>query len=119
MCLVRPCNTYLLTFVYCCRLAAAAAAAVCLPLLLCRELGFDGVPYRETVMVLPTVNCLVELTQMPFTVVSLADIEIVNLERVGFNLKNFDMAIVFKVGGGGEEVCVCVCVVCGGGAGGV
>lgn len=48
-------------------------------------------------MVLPTVNCLVELTQMPFTVVSLADIEIVNLERVGFNLKNFDMAIVFKV----------------------
>jgi nucleosome binding factor SPN SPT16 subunit len=65
----------------------------------CRELGFEGVPYRETVMVLPTVNCLVELTQMPFTVVSLADIEIVNLERVGFNLKNFDMAIVFKVGG--------------------
>jgi nucleosome binding factor SPN SPT16 subunit len=48
-------------------------------------------------MVLPTVNCLVELTQMPFTVVSLGDIEIVNLERVGFNLKNFDMAIVFKV----------------------
>jgi nucleosome binding factor SPN SPT16 subunit len=67
----------------------------------CRELGFEGVPYRETVMVLPTVNCLVELTQMPFTVVSLADIEIVNLERVGFNLKNFDMAIVFKVCGSG------------------
>lgn len=62
-----------------------------------RELGFEGVPFRETVMVLPTVNCLVELTQMPFTVVSLGDIEIVNLERVGFNLKNFDMAIVFKV----------------------
>jgi nucleosome binding factor SPN SPT16 subunit len=32
--------------------------------------------------------------------VSLEDIEVVNLERVGFNLKNFDMAIVFKVGGG-------------------
>ena len=32
---------------------------------------------------------------------SLEDIEVVNLERVGFNLKNFDMAIVFKVGGGG------------------
>jgi hypothetical protein len=30
-------------------------------------------------------------------VVSLSDIEIINLERVGFNLKNFDMAIVFKV----------------------
>ena len=45
---------------------------------------------------MPTVNCLVELTEMPFCVLSLADIEIVNLERVGFNLKNFDMAIVFK-----------------------
>jgi nucleosome binding factor SPN SPT16 subunit len=64
-----------------------------------RELGFEGVPHRETVLVLPTVNCLVELTQMPFTVVALGDIEIINLERVGFNLKNFDMAIVFKVGG--------------------
>ncbi|WIA33317.1 hypothetical protein OEZ86_006455 [Tetradesmus obliquus] len=61
-----------------------------------RELGFEGVPHRETVLVLPTVNCLVELSQMPFTVVALGDIEIVNLERVGFNLKNFDMAIVFK-----------------------
>lgn len=110
----------------CCRRhhSCCLLAAVCLLLLLLRrELGFDGVPYRETVMVLPTVNCLVELTQMPFTVVSLADIEIVNLERVGFNLKNFDMAIVFKVrggrGGGGEvcvgggrEMCVCVCVRC-------
>lgn len=69
-------------------------------LLPCRELGFEGVPHRETVQVLPTVNCLVELTQMPFTVISLSDIEIINLERVGFNLKNFDMAIVFKASGG-------------------
>lgn len=45
---------------------------------------------------MPSVNCLVELTEMPFSVITLADIEIVNLERVGFNLKNFDMAIVFK-----------------------
>ncbi len=37
---------------------------------------------------------------MPFVVVPLEDIEIINLERVGFNLKNFDMAIVFKVGAG-------------------
>lgn len=61
-----------------------------------RELAFEGVPHRSTVTVMPTVNCLVELTEMPFTVVSLEDIEVVNLERVGFNLKNFDMAIVFK-----------------------
>jgi hypothetical protein len=63
-----------------------------------RELGFSGTPARSSVFVMPTVNCLVELTEMPFTVVSLQDVEIINLERVGFNLKNFDMAIVFKVG---------------------
>ncbi|KAF5837808.1 FACT complex subunit-domain-containing protein [Dunaliella salina] len=61
-----------------------------------RELGFHGVPQKSTTFILPTVNCLVELTEMPFTVVSLADVEVINLERVGFNLKNFDMAIVFK-----------------------
>ncbi|GFR48098.1 hypothetical protein Agub_g9783 [Astrephomene gubernaculifera] len=61
-----------------------------------RELGFSGVPHRSTVFMMPSVNCLVELTEMPFSVITLADIEIVNLERVGFNLKNFDMAIVFK-----------------------
>lgn len=61
-----------------------------------RELAFEGVPHRSTVTVMPTVNCLVELTEMPFTVISLEDIEVVNLERVGFNLKNFDMAVVFK-----------------------
>ena len=61
-----------------------------------RELGFHGVPHRTNSFIMPSVNCLVELTEMPFTVTTLADIEIVNLERVGFNLKNFDMAIVFK-----------------------
>ncbi len=54
-------------------------------------------PHRSTVTVLPTVNCLVELIEMPFTVIPLDKIEVVNLERVGFNLKNFDAAIVFKV----------------------
>ncbi|GFH23155.1 FACT complex subunit-like, partial [Haematococcus lacustris] len=60
------------------------------------DLAFNGCPHRSTVPMLPTVNCLVELSEMPFTVISLADIEVINLERVGFNLKNFDMAIVFK-----------------------
>eukprot|EP00210_Caulerpa_lentillifera_P002529 g2426.t1 len=61
-----------------------------------RELGFYGVPYRSNVFMMPTVNCLVELTEIPPTVVPVEDIEIVNLERVGFNLKNFDITIVFK-----------------------
>lgn len=63
-----------------------------------RELGFNGVPHRSTAFVMPTVNCLVELIEMPFTVITMADVTIVNLERVGFNLRNFDMTIVFKVG---------------------
>ena len=62
-----------------------------------RELGFHGVPHRTTAFVMPTVTCLVELIEMPFTCVGCADILCVNLERVGFNLRNFDMAVIFKV----------------------
>ena len=61
-----------------------------------RELGFQGVPHKSTALVLPTVHCIVELIEQPAFVVSLVAIEIVNLERVGFGLKNFDLAIVFK-----------------------
>ena len=60
------------------------------------DLAFDGVPFKSTVRILPTATCLVELTEFPPLVVSSSDIEVVNLERVGFHLKNFDMAIVFK-----------------------
>lgn len=33
---------------------------------------------------------------MPPTVVPIEDIEVVSLERIGYNLKNFDLTIVFK-----------------------
>lgn len=46
---------------------------------------------------MPTVNCLVELVDVPSTVVTMADVGIVNLERVGFSLRNFDMTLVYKV----------------------
>jgi nucleosome binding factor SPN SPT16 subunit len=45
---------------------------------------------------MPTVNCLVELTEMPFTVMTLSEVNLVNLERVGFNLRNFDMVFIWK-----------------------
>eukprot|EP00249_Psilotum_nudum_P024634 c29245_g1_i1 orf=537-3725(+) len=61
-----------------------------------RELGFHGVPHKSSAFIVPTVNCLVELIEQPFLVVTLNEIEIVNLERVGFGQKAFDMAIVFK-----------------------
>ncbi|KAH7834353.1 hypothetical protein Vadar_015117 [Vaccinium darrowii] len=61
-----------------------------------RELGFYGVPYKASAFIVPTSSCLVELIENPFLVVTLSEIEIVNLERVGLGQKNFDMAIVFK-----------------------
>lgn len=61
-----------------------------------RDLGFNGVPARSSVTIQPTTDCLVQLTEPPFTVVTLTDIEVVHLERVQFGLKNFDMVIVFK-----------------------
>ncbi|KAG6511843.1 hypothetical protein ZIOFF_029921 [Zingiber officinale] len=61
-----------------------------------RELGFHGVPHKSSAFIVPTSTCLVELIETPFLVVTLGEIEIVNLERVGFGQKNFDMTIVFK-----------------------
>ncbi|XP_060167395.1 FACT complex subunit SPT16-like [Lycium barbarum] len=61
-----------------------------------RELGFHGVPYKSSAFIVPTSSCLVELVETPFLVITLSEIEIVNLERVGFGQKNCDMAIVFK-----------------------
>jgi nucleosome binding factor SPN SPT16 subunit len=61
-----------------------------------RELGFNGVPFRSNVFCQPTTDCLVQLTEPPFMVITLEDIEIAHLERVQFGLKNFDMVFVFK-----------------------
>ena len=61
-----------------------------------RELGFFGVPQKSNVLLLPSLNCLVSLTEVPFFVVSLADIEVVHFERVNFSLRNFDMVLIFK-----------------------
>lgn len=61
-----------------------------------RELGFNGVPSRSSVYIQPTTECLIQITEPPFMVISLNEIEIVHLERVQFGLKNFDMVVVFK-----------------------
>lgn len=61
-----------------------------------RDLGFHGVPHKASAFIVPTSSCLVELIETPFLVVTLSEIEIVNLERVGLGQKNFDMTIVFK-----------------------
>ena len=61
-----------------------------------RELGFNGVPFRSSVLLQPTTNCLVQLSEQPFTVVTLNEVEIVHLERVQFGLKNFDMVFILN-----------------------
>ncbi|KAK4950056.1 FACT complex subunit spt16 [Elasticomyces elasticus] len=61
-----------------------------------RDLAFNGVPARSSVTIQPTTDCLVQLTEPPFMVITLGDIEVVHLERVQFGLKNFDMVLVFK-----------------------
>ncbi|KAK0445543.1 hypothetical protein EV421DRAFT_1734733 [Armillaria borealis] len=47
-----------------------------------RELSFEGVPFRTGVRLQPTTECLVHLTDPPFLVVTLAEIEVASLERV-------------------------------------
>lgn len=61
-----------------------------------RELGFTGVPFRSNVLLQPTTDCLVHLSDPPFLVITLSEIEIAHLERVQFGLKNFDLVFVFK-----------------------
>lgn len=61
-----------------------------------RELGFQGVPFRSAVFCMPTRDCLIQLIDPPYLVVTLEEIEIAHLERVQFGLKNFDLVFVFK-----------------------
>jgi nucleosome binding factor SPN SPT16 subunit len=61
-----------------------------------RDLGFHGVPFRSNVYVQPTTECLIQLTEPPFMVITLEDIEVAHLEKVQFGLKNFDLVFVFK-----------------------
>lgn len=55
-----------------------------------------GVPHRQLVLLQPTTDCLIHLTENPPLVVTLADVEAAHLERVQFGLKHFDMVLVFK-----------------------
>nr|ODN93073.1 FACT complex subunit SPT16 [Cryptococcus depauperatus CBS 7841] len=61
-----------------------------------RELGFQGVPHKSIVSLLPTTNCLIHISEFPFTVITLSEVELVHLERVQFGLKNFDMVFILQ-----------------------
>jgi nucleosome binding factor SPN SPT16 subunit len=61
-----------------------------------RDLGFYGVPFRSNVFVQPTTDCIIQVVEPPFMVLTIEEVEIAHLERVQFGLKNFDMVFVFK-----------------------
>ena len=55
---------------------------------------FTGCPSKQVVKIRPTQNCLVALSEFPFFVLDVNEIEIVHFERMYSGLKNFDLAIV-------------------------
>jgi nucleosome binding factor SPN SPT16 subunit len=59
-------------------------------------LGFTGNPHKEMVTIMPTLNCLVNLTETPFFVVDLDEVDHVHFERVTYMSKAFDMVLVNK-----------------------
>ncbi|KAL7551444.1 hypothetical protein ACHAWF_016787 [Thalassiosira exigua] len=61
-----------------------------------RDLGFMGNPHKEMVAIQPTLNCLCNLTETPFFVVDLSNVDHVHFERVTFASKAFDMVLINK-----------------------
>lgn len=61
-----------------------------------RSQGFHGINGRQMLLYQPTNSCLVHLTEPPFLIVIIAEVELVHLERIQFGLKNFDMVFVYK-----------------------
>lgn len=61
-----------------------------------RDLGFTGNPHKEMVTIMPTLNCLVNLTETPFFVVDLDEVDHVHFERVTYMSKAFDIVLVNK-----------------------
>jgi len=61
-----------------------------------RELEFSGVPFKSNVTLFPTKNCIISISEAPFFVISISEIDIIYFERVSQSLKNFDMAFIFK-----------------------
>lgn len=61
-----------------------------------RSQGFHGISGRQMLLYQPTNSCLVHLTEPPFLIIIITEVELVHLERVQFGLKNFDMVFVYK-----------------------
>jgi|FrelakmetLWP11LW_1041352.scaffolds.fasta_scaffold68655_1 nucleosome binding factor SPN SPT16 subunit len=60
------------------------------------ELTFTGCPMKQVVKIRPTKECLVALSEFPFFVLDVNDIEVVHFERMYYGIKNFDLAVIKK-----------------------
>lgn len=61
-----------------------------------RKSGFKGNWTREMVQLVPTTNCLVNLTEWPPFVLTLSEVEHCHFERVTYATKAFDITFIFK-----------------------
>lgn len=61
-----------------------------------KDLGFNGSPNRSNVFLMPSEKCLVNLTETPYFIMPIDELELAHFERVQFRLKNFDLSFVFK-----------------------
>lgn len=61
-----------------------------------KKLGFGGKVNRQQVTLYPSNHSLIALDDEPPVVIALKDIEIVSLERINFQLRNFDMTVIYK-----------------------
>jgi len=61
-----------------------------------RKSSFQGNWSKEMVVISPTTNALVNLTEWPPFVLTLADVEHAHFERVTFATKAFDLTFIFK-----------------------
>ncbi len=59
-------------------------------------LDFYGCPNKSVVKIRPTKFCMIAISEHPFFVIDIDDIEVVHFERIQFGIKNFDMAVIFK-----------------------
>lgn len=58
--------------------------------------GFYGVPHRQNVLLQPTAECLINLTEFPFFVLPFKEIELLNFERRITGVTTCDMVFVLK-----------------------
>jgi Xaa-Pro aminopeptidase len=62
-----------------------------------REIGFSGVPNRSNVLIQPTTDAIVQLTEPPFLAITLNEIEVAHLERVQVSTEVFPTRFIKKL----------------------